>query len=64
MTAPKPETDCCYCHRPVVKVDRRWEHFFLDDIVDPDGYYTIVICDPLLFNDRLRRVATPSVVTS
>jgi hypothetical protein len=64
VNAPKPETDSIYCHGPVVKVYGRWEHFFADDTVDADGYYTIVTCDPLLFEDRQYRVATPTVATS
>lgn len=61
MTRPalKPSADCTHCHAPIINIDGRWEHCIPDDTVPGIDYYTALTCDPLLFDDRQRRVATP-----
>ncbi|GGM52287.1 hypothetical protein ACFFX1_55650 [Dactylosporangium sucinum] len=58
----KSSTDCVYCNAAVIRVDGRWEHLVVDDLAE-DGYYTVITCDPLLFEDRRHRVATPKVAS-
>lgn len=66
MTRPaqRPPTTCSHCHAPVIEVDGRWEHYIPDDTVPGIDYYTVLTCDPLLFDDRRHRVATPEGLTS
>lgn len=57
----EPTTDCVYCHAPVVEVAKdQWRHHVPDE-QSSVGYYTYITCDPLLFDDRRRRVATPTI---